>query len=79
MFNDTSGDGIQQAGEAGIAGVLITLSGTDVYGDPVLLTVLTDANGDYAFNGLNAGDYTITQTQPQGFTDGIDRGDASLP
>ena len=78
VFNDTSGDGIQQAGEAGIPGVLITLSGTDVYGDPVLLTVLTDANGDYAFNDLNAGDYTITQTQPQGFTDGIDRGDASF-
>ena len=78
VFDDTSGDGIQQAGEAGIAGVLITLSGTDVYGDPVLLTVLTDANGDYAFNDLNAGDYTITQTQPQGFTDGIDTGDASF-
>ena len=78
MFNDTSGDGIQQLGEVGIPGVLITLSGTDVFGDPVTLTVLTDANGNYSFDGLNAGDYTITQTQPQGFIDGIDTGDPSF-
>ena len=78
VFNDTSGDGIQQLGEVGIPGVLITLSGTDVFGDPVTLTVLTDANGNYSFDGLNAGDYTITQTQPQGFIDGIDTGDPSF-
>ena len=78
VFQDDNNDGIQQPGEAGIGGVQITLTGTDVFGDPVNTTVLTDANGRYVFQGLNAGTYTITQTQPIGFTDGIDIGDPSF-
>lgn len=57
---------------AGIAGVTITLSGTDDAGQPVSLTTTTDGNGDYAFDGLLSGTYTITESQPVGFGDGED-------
>ena len=72
VFQDDNNDGIQQAGEPGLAGVEVTLVGEDVFGNPVNITVLTDANGDYAFTGLNAGVYQLVQTQPEGFDDGID-------
>ena len=78
VFQDDNNDGFQQPGENGIAGVQITLTGTDVYGDPVNTTVLTDANGRYLFQGLNAGTYTVTQSQPIGFVDGIDIGDPAF-
>ena len=74
VFQDDNNDGIQDAGEAGIAGVEIILTGTDVYGNPVSATVFTDANGIYTFDGLVAGTYEVRQVQPQGFTDGIDIG-----
>jgi uncharacterized repeat protein (TIGR01451 family) len=72
VFQDNNNDGIQDAGEAGIAGVTVTLTGTDVYGNAVSLTTVTDANGSYLFDGLVAGTYSIVQTQPEGFVDGID-------
>jgi hypothetical protein len=77
VFQDNNGDGIQQTGEGGIGGVEITLTGTDVLGNPVVATIFTDANGRFAFSGLNAGNYSITQTQPNGFTDGVENGDPS--
>ncbi len=78
VFQDDNGDGIQQLGEAGIAGVEITLTGTDVFGNPVETSVLTDANGVYEFTELNAGTYSIEQAQPEGFTDGEEMGDSSF-
>ena len=47
VFQDDDGDGIQDPGEAGIAGVEIILTGTDVFGNPVSITTFTDANGNY--------------------------------
>ena len=74
VFQDDNGNGIQDAGEVGIEGVTVTLTGTDDFGNPVELTVLTDANGNYSFENLNSGTYTVTQTQPAGFDDGNDNG-----
>ena len=74
VFQDNNNDGIQDAGEVGIAGVQIVLTGTDVSGNPVQRTVLTDANGVYTFANLPEGNFTVTQIQPQGFDDGIDNG-----
>jgi protocatechuate 3,4-dioxygenase beta subunit len=56
VWNDTNGDGIQQDGEAPIAGVLVTLY--DSGGNPVATTV-TDANGKYLFPNLEPGDYSV--------------------
>lgn len=61
------------ATEPRIAGVSLTLTGTDRYGNPVSLTTTTDANGDYSFANLapsNAAGYTITETQPSGYATG---------
>ena len=55
-------------------GSTVRLTGTDDFGNPVDITVVTDANGNYSFENLNAGSYTVTQTQPDGFDDGIDNG-----
>lgn len=68
--------GIPQAAgtEPRISGVVLTLTGEDVYGNVLTgITATTDVNGDYSFGNLapsNAAGYTITQTQPSGFLNG---------
>ena len=69
VWLDENGDGVQDAGEAGIPNLTVTLTGTDANGNPVALTTVTDADGGYVFSGLlpsNAGGYTITVTPPAG-------------
>ena len=68
VWDDTDGDGIQDAGEPGIPGVTVVLTGTDGAGNPVSLTTTTDANGGYLFNNLIPGAYKLTFTTPAGFT-----------
>ena len=67
VFNDVDNDSIQDAGELGIAGVTVQLSG-GALGAPV--TSVTDATGAYRFDGLMAGTYTVEQLPPPptGFT-----------
>jgi len=63
VWNDANGNGIQDAGEAGIAGVKVEL--LDENGQPVLdtdgnpITTTTDANGAYRFEDLPLGKYTV--------------------
>ncbi|MGS1079241.1 SdrD B-like domain-containing protein [Pseudoxanthomonas beigongshangi] len=66
VWLDGDNDGVRDAGEAGIAGVAVTLpAGTlDVLGNPVT-QVITDANGDYRFIDLPAGTYTVTEQLQQ--------------
>jgi protocatechuate 3,4-dioxygenase beta subunit len=64
-------DGIMQPGEQGIAGVVITLSGTNDVG-AVNITTTTNANGYYLFNNLRPGIYSITESHPAGWIDGKD-------
>ncbi|MEJ7138505.1 VCBS domain-containing protein [Amphibiibacter pelophylacis] len=57
VWNDTNGDGIRQAGEAGIAGATVDLriaGGTTSVG-----TTTTDANGNYSFTNVKAGNYFV--------------------
>jgi hypothetical protein len=72
VFADTDGDGTQDAGEAGIPGVTVTLTGVDLFGDPVSLSLTTALGGAYSFTDLLPGTYTVTETQPAGFFDGVD-------
>ncbi len=70
---DCNNNGKLDKGETGIKGVKITLSGTTNDGLAVTLTTTTDANGNYVFANLKAGKYTVTETGPANFFDGIDK------
>jgi fimbrial isopeptide formation D2 family protein/uncharacterized repeat protein (TIGR01451 family) len=73
VFRDVNNNGTREAGEGGIEGVTVTLTGTDVNGNPISRTTTTDANGNYTFTGLPAGEYQIEETQPTAFQDGQER------
>ena len=62
VFKDLNGNGIQDPGEPGVEGVTVTLTGTDVFGNPVDRMTTTDPNGEYLFNGdtLLPGTYKVT-------------------
>lgn len=60
VWNDVNGNGIQDAGEPGIAGFPVTLTGTDVDGNPITASTTTDAAGNYLFANLPSGTYTVT-------------------
>ena len=76
--------GVLVAGDPRIAGVTLQLvngvTGAPIYGSQALpgyynptapITTVTDANGNYSFNGLPAGNYAVVETEPQGYVDGI--------
>lgn len=73
VWYDMDGDGLQDAGELGVAGVTVTLrdAGPDGIfgnGDDVLRTSTTNALGDFVFTGLPAGNYRVEySTLPAGF------------
>jgi hypothetical protein len=74
VWNDLNNNGIQDAGEFGVAGVTVDLC-LDANGNgaiegaettPVRQTV-TDAFGNYIFNGLNPGAYQVRFGLPAGY------------
>ena len=67
VFLDLDADGVEDAGEPGIDAVTITLTGTDLYGNPVSDTTTTDGNGDYSFTVV-PGTYTLVETDPTDFS-----------
>ncbi|HVS70156.1 MAG TPA: SdrD B-like domain-containing protein [Phycisphaerae bacterium] len=68
VFCDKDKDGHDDSNESGIANVKITLTGTDYLGNAVSLVTYTDAYGNYDFGNLAAGTYTLTETEPSGYT-----------
>ena len=82
VWNDANGNGVQDAGETGYAGVTVQLF--DDVGNPITSTV-TGANGIYSFSHLAEGTYTVqvdNTTLPAGVTptydlDGIDSPDVA--
>ena len=62
VWVDTDGDGVQDAGEPGIAGATVTLSGPGG-----TQSTTTDANGLYRFDGLTPGAYTVSVATPAGY------------
>src|SRR5207249_1263332 len=69
-YVDANNNGAQDAGEAGIAGVTVKLTGTDDLGHAVSLTTTTDSGGSYSFTNLRPATYTVTETPPAGYFDG---------
>ena len=79
VFNDRNGNGLQDGSspvqDEGIGGVTLALTGTDVFGNAINRSTSTQAaagstRGDYAFNDLPPGTYTVTQMQPSGWLNG---------
>ncbi len=65
VFNDLNGNGVQDAGEPGLANIQVILNGPGG-----TQNVLTDVNGNYTFSNLAAGTYTVsvnTATLPANF------------
>jgi uncharacterized repeat protein (TIGR01451 family) len=60
VWLDEDGDGDQDAGEAGIPNVKVTLTGTDFTGATWSLVTYTDASGGYIFPDMPPGTYTIS-------------------
>ena len=91
VWFDVNGDGVQDAGEPGIAGVTMKLLdglGNPILQDPVTGAIVdatfpgavpyvavTDVDGNYLFENLPPGDYTVmvdTATLPPGLTQTFD-------
>lgn len=72
VYVDLDNDGIRDGGEPPIPGVTVTLTGTDIRGEPVTAETTTKADGSYLFPGLLAGTYEIVETQPVAYLDGKD-------
>ncbi|HDZ21692.1 hypothetical protein LCGC14_0698170 [marine sediment metagenome] len=72
VWEDFNNDGEINFNEYAIEGVTVELTGTDDLGNAVDLTDVTDEDGIYAFVNLRSGTYTITETQPANYADGID-------
>ena len=64
VWEDTNANGVQDAGEAGIAGVTVQLKNAD---GGVVASTTTDANGGYHFD-VNPGTYSVTVVTPNGYT-----------
>lgn len=67
VFVDRDGDCVQDANEEGLAGVKVEL--LDNTGK-VVGTTTTNATGQYSFVNLRAGEYTVRETQPDGYFQG---------
>lgn len=65
VFEDTNKDGIQDANEAGLANVTVILK--DANGTEISRTT-TDSNGQYLFDKLAKGHYTVEFVTPEGYT-----------
>ncbi|MEQ9481687.1 SdrD B-like domain-containing protein, partial [Coleofasciculus sp. F4-SAH-05] len=71
VFEDTNGNGLQDAGENGIANVLVKLQNQDgtavLDGNDNPITTTTDADGEYSFTGLTPGEYKVMFVAPNGY------------
>jgi uncharacterized repeat protein (TIGR01451 family) len=74
VYNDLNGNGTQDAGEPGFAGIVVSLyrdtvapTGQINGGDTLVGTVVTDATGHYVFSGLANGNYVVSVPTPSGY------------
>ena len=62
VWFDTNGDGVQNSGETGVAGVTVDL--LNAAGTSTLAVTTTNASGAYLFTGLAAGTYEVQFIAP---------------
>lgn len=76
VWRDSNLNGVQDTGEPGIAGVTVTLKKAYT----TVATTTTNVNGEYLFNNLSSGTYTVYVSAPSGLSetydlDGLSTGD----
>ncbi len=67
VYEDLDGDCVRDPGEISLEGVMIEI--LDAQGQ-VVATTQTDAAGNYTFDNLNPGQYTLRERQPAGYIQG---------
>lgn len=67
VYFDADNDGTRAAGEDGVSGASVTLTGTDDLGGAVSATAVTGADGSFRFNALRPGTYALAEAPPAGF------------
>ncbi len=72
VYKDFDNDGVKENYENPVSGVVLTLTGTNDLGVITSVTTTTAADGSYNFGNLRPGTYTVTETQPTGYLDGLD-------
>ncbi len=72
VYIDANDNGRFDANEKPIAGVIVTLVGTDLFGNAVNVTQPSGTDGAYNFENLRPGTYALSETQPTGYKDGKD-------
>ncbi len=72
VYFDTDGDGTRDDSELGIPGVVVRLSEANSTDASRERSTITDDNGDYTFDELDAGTYEISKRQAAATIDGQD-------
>ena len=70
VYHDANANGERDAGEGGIAGVLVELTRPDTGNQNVLQSFITGRDGRWTFENLDFGIYTVSETQPAFLADG---------
>jgi uncharacterized repeat protein (TIGR01451 family) len=68
VYNDINDNFQKDSGEAGIGSVKVTLTGKDDLGNAVNTSTTTSASGAFSFTNLRPGTYTLTETEPSGYS-----------
>jgi len=63
-FEDTEGNGVKEANEAGLAGWMIDL---EQPADTIIANATTAADGSFSFSGLKPGDFVVSEVVPSGW------------
>ena len=66
VYLDTNVNGVRDAGEQPIPSTRVYLNGKDDAGKTVALVAVTDKQGNYRFDNLAPGTYTVREQQPDG-------------
>ncbi len=69
VYHDRNNNGRVDSGEEPLAGVAVRLLDDT---QQVLATTQTDQDGRYEFSNLRSGQYTVAESQPAGYLDGLD-------
>ena len=72
VYFDKDASGTLTAGDVGLSGVTVTLTGTNDLGAITPIVATTGPGGTYSFGNLRPGTYAVAEAQPAGYAQGTD-------